>query len=426
MKMKYSGIDWIGMVPEAWEVRPLKTCFSLSFSGVWGQEYESGLESAICYRVADFDDSKGVVSDAKLTIRGYLENELRGKLINQGDLLLEKSGGGEQSPVGRMVRVTSCGKATCSNFVQQFRCNKSSFSSYVYYVFKCLYSRKINGYFYNQTIGIQNLKVAQYISIGFPFPPLPEQQAIANYLDEKCGKIEEQVKLLEKKVEAYNNLKRSIINETVTRGLDKNVKLKDSGVDWIGMVPEGWEVTRIGSLYDNRSSKVSDRDYPPLLVSKKGIVPQMESVAKTDNNDDRKMVCVGDFVINSRSDRRGACGISSYNGSVSVINIVLKPQRNMCSKYYNWLFRTTFFADEFYNHGHGIVDDLWSTKWSDMKDIEVISPPLSEQQAIANYLDEKCDKIDKAIDLVKKQIDAYKRLKRSLINEVVTGKRRVA
>jgi type I restriction enzyme S subunit len=212
----------------------------------------------------------------------------------------------------------------------------------------------------------------------------------------------------------------------VTRGLDKNVKLKDSGVDWIGMVPEGWEVTRIGSLYDNRSSKVSDRDYPPLSVSKKGIVPQMESVAKTDNNDDRKMVCVGDFVINSRSDRRGACGISSYNGSVSVINIVLKPQRNMCSKYYNWLFRTTFFADEFYNHGHGIVDDLWSTKWSDMKDIEVISPPLSEQQAIGNYLDDKCTKIDKAIELVEKQIDAYKRLKRSLINEVVTGKRRVA
>jgi type I restriction enzyme S subunit len=257
-------------------------------------------------------------------------------------------------------------------------------------------------------------------------PPLSEQQAIANYLDEKCGKIDEQVKLLEKKVEAYKNLKRSIINETVTRGLDKNVKLKDSGVDWIGMVPEGWEVTRIGSLYDNRSSKVSDRDYPPLSVSKKGIVPQMESVAKTDNNDDRKMVCVGDFVINSRSDRRGACGISMYNGSVSIINIVLKPQRNMCSKYYNWLFRTTFFADEFYNHGHGIVDDLWSTKWSDMKDIEVISPPLSEQQGIANYLDEKCSKIDKAIDLVEKQIDAYKRLKRSLINEVVTGKRRVA
>ena len=260
----------------------------------------------------------------------------------------------------------------------------------------------------------------------FDVPSLNAQQRIVNYLDEKTAAIDARVAVLEKKLAAYKRLKTSIINQAVTHGLDQNVKLKDSGVDWIGQVPEGWGVERIGSLYDLRSAKVSDKVFRPLSVGKMGVVPQMESVAKTNNGDDRKLVRVGDFVINSRSDRRGACGISSYEGSVSVINIVLKPRSHMHPGYYNWIFHTSMFADEFYNAGKGIVDDLWSTRWGDMKSISIITPPFAEQQAIADYLDAECAKIDRAAEIVTREIDAYKRLKRSLINEVVTGKRKVA
>lgn len=116
-----------------------------------------------------------------------------------------------------------------------------------------------------------------------------------------------------------------------------------------------------------------------------GVLYQLSSAAKTDAHDDRKLVKQGDFVINSRSDRRGACGISKYDGSVSLINIVLKPNENMNSSYYEWLFHTSVFSDEFYKWGHGIVDDLWTTKWQDMKKIAVPVPDLSEQKKIADF-----------------------------------------
>lgn len=102
-----------------------------------------------------------------------------------------------------------------------------------------------------------------------------------------------------------------------------------SGVQWIGNIPTTWQMGRIGGLYLLRNEKVSDRDYPPLSVTNKGIVPQLETAAKSNAHDDRKKVMVGDFAINSRSDRRGSCGISPYEGSVSLINTILAPKAEM-------------------------------------------------------------------------------------------------
>ena len=196
--------------------------------------------------------------------------------------------------------------------------------------------------------------------------------------------------------------------------------MKDSGIEWIGEIPQEWEVTKINHLYSQRNQKVSDKDFEPLSVTKKGILPQLENAAKTDNGDNRKLVKIGDFVINSRSDRRGSCGISSFDGSVSLINIVLKPRENMNSKYFDWLFHTTLFADEFYKYGNGIVDDLWSTRWDNMKNILVPYPPLNEQQKIAEFLDEKCSHIDSVLEKVRASIDEYKQLKQSVITQAVT------
>lgn len=196
--------------------------------------------------------------------------------------------------------------------------------------------------------------------------------------------------------------------------------MKDSGIEWIGEIPEGWDVGRIGSLYEQRNEKVSDKDFMPLSVTMQGVLPQLATAAKTDDGDNRKLVKIGDFAINSRSDRRGSCGISSLDGSVSLINIVLTPKRNINPVYYEWLFHSTAFSDEFYKWGHGIVDDLWTTRWQEMKSIVVPFPPLTEQQRIAAYLDEQCGEIDKVLAKTRESIEEYKKLKQSVITEAVT------
>ena len=195
---------------------------------------------------------------------------------------------------------------------------------------------------------------------------------------------------------------------------------KDSEIEWIGKIPETWEVTKLNTLYTQRNEKVSDRDYPPLSVTMKGILPQLETAAKTDNGDDRKLVRIGEFAINSRSDRRGSCGISPYEGSVSLINTILKPRGEMNPNYYNWLFHSSLFSDEFYKWGHGIVNDLWTTRWQEMRNIAVPSPTLEVQQHIANYLDEKCGEIDSLITLQAQMIEKLKAYKQSFITEAVT------
>lgn len=197
-------------------------------------------------------------------------------------------------------------------------------------------------------------------------------------------------------------------------------EMKDSGIEWIGEIPVNWSASKIGNLYSLRNTKVSDRDYPPLSVTNKGILPQLETAAKSNAHDDRKLVRKGDFAINSRSDRRGSCGISPYTGSVSLINTILRPMREMFPKYYDWLFHTIQFGDEFYKWGHGIVDDLWTTGWQDMKKITIPTAPLPEQKSIADFLDSKCSEIDGLISDIQKQITTLEEYKRSVITEAVT------
>lgn len=197
-------------------------------------------------------------------------------------------------------------------------------------------------------------------------------------------------------------------------------EMKNSGVQWIGDIPKGWDIDTIGNLYTLRNEKVSDKDYPPLSVSKMGVVPQLETAAKTDDGDNRKLVKVGDFAINSRSDRRGSCGISAYDGSVSLINTVITPREQMNPRFYSWLFRSELFADEFYKWGHGIVDDLWTTRWQEMKRISIVAPSLEEQQKIASFLDRKCCEIDEMIALQEKIVEELKAYKQSVITEAVT------
>lgn len=194
-------------------------------------------------------------------------------------------------------------------------------------------------------------------------------------------------------------------------------EMRDSGIKWLGEIPAEWQISRLGALFATRNCKVSDEDYAPLSVTMSGVVPQLSHVAKSDDHANRKLVRKGDSVINSRSDRRNSCGFAPKDGSVSLINTVCIPRIELNSRYFGFLFDSEQWADEFYSWGHGIVADLWATGWNEMKGILLPVPSVGEQRRIANYLDEKCAQIDRAIEAAEGSIEELLKYRSSCLEE---------
>lgn len=190
---------------------------------------------------------------------------------------------------------------------------------------------------------------------------------------------------------------------------------------WLDELPSHWQCKKIGALFSERKSKVSDKDYAPLSVARIGVVPQLATAVKTDAGDNRKLVCAGDFVINSRSDRKGSCGVAELDGSVSLINIVLTPRNGLNERYVHYLLRSQPFSEEYYRNGRGIVADLWTTRYSEMKSILLPVPPCDEQDQIVRFLDWKVSSINKLIRIRKRRIEELEAIKRSSIGYLVMG-----
>lgn len=197
---------------------------------------------------------------------------------------------------------------------------------------------------------------------------------------------------------------------------------KEVNLPWLKEVPSHWEVKKVNFIFDERREKVSDKDYQALSVTKKGIFKQLDNVAKTNNGDNRKKVLINDFVINSRSDRKGSSGLSSYEGSVSLINTVLSI-KNGIPNFLNYLLKSIPFQEEFYRNGKGIVADLWSTNFESMKNITLPFPSLKEQTQIANYLDWKISEIDRLIAKEKEKIRELNDLKKITVSDIFMSKK---
>lgn len=412
-EMKDSGISWVGEIPKEWSVNRAKYCFvnTKEIAGCMSDRYERLALTMNGVIKRSKDDSNGLQPEKFETYQILRPDELVFKLIDLQNVSTSRVG---LSPYLGLV----------SPAYIILKRNKRVLPAFAEKYFLMLWKNQIFNALGDAGVR-SNLNSKDLLELSIPFPTFDEQQQIADFLDRECGKIDGLKADIQAQIDTLEQYKRSIITEAVTHGLNPSAPMKDSGIAWIGVIPNHWNVGRIGGLYELRNQKVSDEDYMPLSVTMKGILPQLETAAKTNDGDNRKLVRKGDFAINSRSDRRGSCGISDYDGSVSLINTILKPRNKMNARYYNWLFHTPLFADEFYKWGHGIVDDLWTTNWSEMKRISIPLPPLSEQEAIADYLDNKCAEIEQIIADKKSQIETLDGYKKSLIYEYVTGKKEV-
>lgn len=270
------------------------------------------------------------------------------------------------------------------------------------------------------------VKTNTFLQLRMPVPPIEEQHAIVSYLDTKCSKLDTFISNKEKEITFLQEMKLRVITDAVTCGLNPNVKFKPTNIPWLPEIPEHWKMSKVSSHFRQRNEKVSDKKYRPLSVSKIGITPQLDNVALSNaEGNSRKLVKVGDYAVNSRSDRKGSCGISNYEGSVSLITIVLEPF-DIDGGYVHYLFRSSPWVEEFYRNGRGIVADLWTTNYQMMKGMYLPVPPIEEQHAIVSYITERVAKIDSLIEKLNKEIECIKEYKQRLISDVVTGQIKVS
>jgi hypothetical protein len=413
--VKTVGSHWIADVPSGWRIDTPRFAFS-----VRGERAKPGMEQMTAsqqYGVIPQSEyvkktgSHVVVVEKDFTIL---------KAVYPGDFVIHMrsfQGGLELS------EVKGC---TSSAYVMLIPGPQIHSARYYRWVFKC------DGYI-NELRSTSNLvrdgqamRWANFIQVPIPFPPPEVQDSIAKYLDRETERIEELKDSIRAQIDALEAYKRSLILRTVTKGLRPNAELIDSNVDWIGDIPAHWSLRRLGTLFRVRNERVSALSFEPLSVTKNGILPQLEHVAKTDYVDNRKLVKAGDFVINSRSDRRGSCGISPRDGSVSLINTVLASRdSNEVPPYFGWLLHSEAFSDEFYRWGHGIVADLWTTNWDDMRRIVVPVPSAEEQDEICNFLENCTMDLSSTIRAKRRQLEVLESYKQSLIYEAVTGKKEV-
>lgn len=409
-------------LPLGWRIVKARHLFRFSRGYAIGRG-DMGETGIPCIHYGDIHGAFGFSVDLDSAILGRIENPARFNVreyVSSGQFLFAGSSEDyEGSGNFTLIRGQGCAVAGSDTIVLSRRTDLNL--DFTAYLFDSEYFREqIRPHMMGTKVYHPSQKVIK--GAWCILPPLDESARIVHYLDKKTSEIDAVIEKLGCEIELLERYRRELIARTVTRGLDSHAEMRESGVEWVGEMPESWRILRISALYNLRSTKVSDKQYPPLSVTMNGVVPQLDSVAKTDDGDNRKLIRAGDFVINSRSDRRGACGIAPQDGSCSLINIVLAPQKSIHNPYFSYLFRSSLFSDEFYRWGHGIHDDLWTTNWSDMKSVQVPAPPMEEQISIANYLDNKVVEIDSAMGRINRQIELLGTYRKQVIDDAVTGK----
>ena len=398
-KMRDSGVEWIGEVPEGWSISRVKNVVEINH----GQDpttegaipvYGSGGGSfKTC---GEYKDGPTVLLGRKGTIDAphYIE----GKYWNVDTAFDVKA--------------------------------KTDVSLKWFYYLAICFDYKT----YISQTAVPSMTQSDYRNMAIPCPSHGVQRRIADYLDEKCAAIDGAIGELKRGMEDCKAWKKAIIEETVFSGL-RHKESVETGDDWLISIPSSWGFEQIRYLFalrDERNDKPLSEVNLISLYTDQGVVQHCDLEKTTGNKastaDGYKIVKENDIVVNIILCWMGAIGRSAYNGVTSPAYDVYRPvdESRVLSRYYHYLFRTSRFNGKCYQEGRGIMMMRWRTYSSEFRAIKVPVPPMKEQQAIADYLDEKCAAIDALVAEKEKLIADLEAYKKSLIFELVTGKREVA
>lgn len=293
------------------------------------------------------------------------------------------------------------------------------------YVYYALIAINLNQYAFG-TAAQPGLAASKIMALSIPLPPLAEQEKIVSYLEDKTSKIDAYVADKEKEIVLLQELKQKTIADAVTKGLNPDAKMKDSGISWIGDIPEHWEEYRFAALFKEKSICNHTNEELLSVYLDRGVIRFSEDNNKRTNPTSKdlskyQLVDIGDFVLNNQQAWRGSVGVSIYRGIISPAYFIFEMSSKLNPLYANYLLRSTSCVAYYYICSKGIGSIQRNLDWSSLKQKKLAIPPLNEQQSIVAYIEEKCEKIDKLASELQSEIDYLKEYKQRLIADCVTG-----
>lgn len=419
------------MNKKLWKEIRLKSLVNKIENGKWGTEPKGDSNDVPVVRIADFDRNNNVVDDIEFVTRNIKEDTQ--PIINKRtDILIEKSGGGDKTPVGQSVIFESNQRATFTNFITKISVDTNKIDlKYFNYILSSLYR---SGYVWKhikQTTGIQNLDVISYLNEKFLIPSIEEQYKIVNVLDELTLRIKSIVDENKQSIKELKKYKQSLITEAVTKGLDTNVEMKDSGLEWVGKVPKDWEFKKVRYFLKETSVKNHPDEEVLSLYRDYGVIPKdsrddNHNVTST-NTSGYKLVNVNNVVINKMKAWQGSIAVSKYRGIVSPAYFIYEVVDNSIDfKFLHYVLRNNIYLDEYMRISAGLRIGQWDLNKNEFKNLLYPFPNnIVEQQKIVSYLEKQTSRIDKLIEDKTNFIEELESYKKSIIYEYVTGKKEV-
>lgn len=427
-----SGFEWLGLIPTDWKSETIRHLLVARDGGAWGDEVPDGESGTICLRIADFDYGKGRFKNCQqefLTTRKYTDAQIKKLTLQKGDILIEKSGGGEKTPVGRTVIFDKEYVALFANFMERLRFNTTLIMpEYVEYWMQAWYSCRCSPFYINQTTGIQNINLSLLLAKEkVYYPELNVQREIVVYLDHECNKIDALIADIQTQIDVLEQYKRSVITETVTKGLNPDAEMKNSGIQWIGMMPSHWECIR-GKYILKYIQKPVREDDGVITCFRDGEVTlrsnrREDGFTMADKEIGYQGIDVGDLVVHGMDGFAGAIGISDSRGKASPVLNVLGTEQN--KRYIMYFLRSMAYSDVFLALATGIRVRSCDLRWNKLAELFYPVPPIEEQDAIVAHIDSLLQKTNDVIADKKEQLAVLEAYKKSLIYEYVTGKKEV-
>ena len=424
-EMKDSGIEWFGKIPKKWTIKPIKYLYTIrSGATPKSNDNDSWDGNIVWVTPADFKTEDKYISSGARNIseKGY--RTCNTTLVPEKSIIFSK-----RAPIGTVV--LSKGKL-CTNQGCLSCVNNDTYNSLYYYYLMSILTEQFNLYGYGTTF--MEISANNFANFKFVVPPKYEQDIIAKYLDKECAKYELITKDIQRQIEVLQEYKQSVITEAVTKGLDKNVAMKDSGIDWIGNIPQHWAVKKIKYIGDSRNGLtykptdiVDENDGTLVLRSSNiqdGKLTFNDNVYVSSIIPKNLKVKKDDILICSRNGSRELIGKNTLIDNVdATFGAFMMIYRCIAPRFIYYVLNSEVFKYYLGTFFTSTINQLTGTNFNNMK--IVFCPNEKERQKITNYLDKKCSKLDAIIADKQKQLDTLTEYKKSLIYEYVTGKKEV-